>query len=103
VRYRTARGSETHLNYMRAHAQRRLFQRHGITVTNGEFASLIAAIESGTNPSVAQARAGGTIHEVNLHGRTIYAVWSTDFRYIATFLPGMPFEVRLQRSAGAGA
>lgn len=100
-RYATSRGSAVHLTAMRIHSLRRLYDRHGIALSDVEFAQIVAAIANGTNPAVRPARAGGTLHAVEIHGRTIYAVWDTDVRYIATFLAGMPLELRYPAIAEA--
>lgn len=97
----TARGSDTHRGAMRVHALRRLFMRHGIALTNAEFNDLVAAIALGKHPALGHARTGGTIHMVEIRGRTIYAVWATDVQYIATFLPSVPLEVRYPAIARA--
>lgn len=85
----------THRGAMRMHAIRRLFQRHGMVITNTEFGQMVAAIADGRNPALGPARCGGTLHAFTMRGRTVYAVWNVEEACIATFLPsGVPWELR---------
>lgn len=89
------RDQDHHRANMRIHALRRLFQRHGIAITNTEFGEMVSAIHDGRNPALGPARCGGTLHKITIRDRNVYAVWSIEVACIATFLPsGLPWELR---------
>lgn len=96
------RDRDHHRTNMRVHAMRRLFERHGIAITNAEFGQMVADIHDGRSPVLGLARRGGTLHLITIHGRSVYAVWDLSTACIATFLPGgVPWELRYPKIAQA--
>lgn len=92
-----------HRRSMAVHATRRLYQRHGLAISHGEYWLLCQAIEAGRAPVVCKAMGGGTIHALNYAGRNFYAVWNPNENAIATVLEGVPREVRkMCATAGEG-
>ena len=89
---------EVHRGAMRTHALRRLYQRHGLALTNADFGALVDDIASGRNQPVGHGRAGGKVHLLQIRGRAVYAIWDAEQACIATFLPGRePYELKRAR------
>lgn len=90
-----------HRQAMAVHAVRRLFQRHGLAISHGEYWMLCKVIEDGAAPAICNAFRGGTIHCLSYAGHAFYAIWNAEERAISTFLFGMPHEVRLTMRGAA--
>jgi len=87
------KGGLAHRDAMAVHAVRRLFLRHGIAISRGEYWMICKTIEDGHAPALAVGRAGGTIHCIAIDQKPVYAIWNAEERAIATFLLGVPQEV----------
>lgn len=77
----------SHAEAMRQHAMKRLFDRYGLTITNGEHQALSAMCADGRAPVVAQGHKGSTIHRVKIGAVIANAVFRPDQNAIVSFLP----------------
>lgn len=91
----------SHRTAMAAHTTKRLFQRHGLAMSHGEYWLLCKTIDDGKAPPICPAfnGTGATIHCLEYAGRQFYAVWNPTERAIATVLSGRPKEIRLHLQA----
>jgi hypothetical protein len=85
----------------RLHLERRLFERHGIAITETEWQAICAACRAGR--AVASARAGGEIHVVALRGKQLPVVFRRADDVVVTALPPVPQEVLALRQSRGGA
>lgn len=89
----------THAEAMMQHALKRLFERHGIAISIGEFKRLSRLCGDGTFPSEGGANKGGTFHQLKVNGvKKIWAVYRPDQEMIVSFFLGEPARLRWMRA-----
>lgn len=72
---------------MRLHATRRLWQRHGIAFSISEYEAICVGIRAGLYSVHTIGEKSRPIYQLNLRGRTLFAVWEPPLEGICTFLP----------------
>jgi len=56
-------------------------------MSSGEYKEACMSIEWEKNPSIGPGRIGGTMHIVKCRGKELVAIWDSETKQIATFLP----------------
>ena len=77
-----------HVDAVRAHAIRRLWQRFGIAITNAEYAALTELIRAKLLSPDGWTRSGRPVWVIQVRHRTVYVGWHSDVLAIGTFHGG---------------
>lgn len=83
----------------RLHAIRRLWQRHGIILSDAEYDAIGHGIAVGLYKQIALGMHARQIYELVHRGRTLFAVWDARINAIVTFLPHQTWIERNFRGA----
>lgn len=84
-----------HLTCARLHARRRLWQRHGVAINEGEQIALERRLVAGDFEWVADLAGFAVAFAIPLRpGLTVYAVFSIALWAIVTFLPSLTWVRR---------
>lgn len=77
----------SHADAMRQHALKRLFERYGIALSDGEYKRYCRMCADGQAPVIAHGHHGSTVHRVTVRNIEVNVIWRPDVGAIVTFAP----------------